>query len=144
MSTSGQWTHSICNSELKWNQPNPCTVFVLTAQTSLTIMLLKLLFGNSTWFVWYRLPTHTGLQTSLYSQSHTCVLLLVAWQLMHMAADLCAQAVDDLIQGLGAGGVHTDEELKLLFVHSRRTRLDVCQVHPLFLSFMETGHVFLY
>lgn len=47
---------------------------------------------------------------------------------MHVAADLCTQAVDDLIQGLGAGGVHADEELVLVFVHPRWTGLDVRQV----------------
>lgn len=35
---------------------------------------------------------------------------------MHVAADLCTQAVDDLVQGLGAGGVHVDEELILVVV----------------------------
>lgn len=47
---------------------------------------------------------------------------------MHVAADLGTQAVNDLIQGLRAGGVHADEELVLVFVHPRRTGLDVRQV----------------
>lgn len=57
---------------------------------------------------------------------------------MHVAADLCTQAVNDLIQGLGAGGVHTDEELVLVFVHPRRTGLDVRQVDALLLRATET------
>ena len=52
-----------------------------------------------------------------------------------MAADLCAEAVDDLIQGLGAGGVHADEELELVLVHPRRAGLDVRQVDALLLRF---------
>lgn len=67
------------------------------------------------------------------THSLTCVLLFVAWQLVHVAADLCTQAVDDLVQGLGAGGVHADEELKLVLVHAWRTRLDVRQVDALLL-----------
>lgn len=63
----------------------------------------------------------------------TCVLLFVAWQLVHVAADLCTQPVDDLVQGLGAGGVDADEELELVLVHARRTRLDVRQVDALVL-----------
>lgn len=51
-----------------------------------------------------------------------------------MAADLCAQAVDHLIQSLRAAGVHADEELVLLFVPLRRTGLDVCQVDALLLD----------
>lgn len=57
---------------------------------------------------------------------------------MHVAADLCTQAVNDLIQGLGAGGVHADEELVLVFVHLRRTGLDVRQVDALLLRATET------
>lgn len=52
---------------------------------------------------------------------------------MHVAADLCTQPVDDLVQGLGAGGVDADEELELVLVHARRTRLDVRQVDALVL-----------
>lgn len=51
-----------------------------------------------------------------------------------MAADLCAQAVNDLIQGLRAGGVYADEELILLIVHARWTGLDVCQVNAFLLQ----------
>lgn len=51
-----------------------------------------------------------------------------------MAADLCAQAVNDLIQGLRAGGVYVDEELILLIVHARWTGLDVCQVNAFLLK----------
>lgn len=47
---------------------------------------------------------------------------------MHVAADLCTQAVDDLVQSLGAGSVHVDEELILVCVCARRTRLDVGEV----------------
>lgn len=65
--------------------------------------------------------------------SLTCVLLFVAGQLVHVAADLCAQAVDHLIQSLRAAGVHADEELVLLYVPLRRTGLDVCQVDALLL-----------
>ncbi len=57
---------------------------------------------------------------------------------MHVAADLCTQAVDDLVQGLGAGGVHADEELVLVFVHPRRTGLNVRQVDALLLRFTDT------
>lgn len=57
---------------------------------------------------------------------------------MHVAADLCTQAVDDLVQGLGAGGVHADEELVLVLVHPRWTGLDVRQVDALLLWFTET------
>lgn len=56
---------------------------------------------------------------------------------MHVATDLCAQAVDNLIQGLGAGGVHADEELKLVFVRPRGTGLDVPQVDALVLWLTE-------
>lgn len=52
---------------------------------------------------------------------------------MHLAADLCAQAVDDLVQGLRAGGVHVDEELVLGLVCARRAGLDVGEVDALFL-----------
>lgn len=52
---------------------------------------------------------------------------------MHVAADLCTQAVDDLIQGLGAGGVHADEELILVFVNLRWPGFDVRQVDALLL-----------
>lgn len=58
----------------------------------------------------------------------TCVLLFVARQLVHMAADLCTQAVDDLVQSLGAGSVHVDEELIVVCVCARWTRLDVGEV----------------
>lgn len=51
-----------------------------------------------------------------------------------MAADLCAQAVNDLIQGPRAGGVYADEELILLIVHARWTGLDVCQVNAFLLQ----------
>jgi len=64
----------------------------------------------------------------------TRVLLLVARQLVHVAADLRAQAVDDVVQRLGAAGVHADEELKLVFVHPRRPGLDVRQVDALLLK----------
>lgn len=47
---------------------------------------------------------------------------------MHVSADLCTQAVDDLVQSLGAGSVHVDEELVLVWVCARRTRLDVGEV----------------
>lgn len=57
---------------------------------------------------------------------------------MHVAADLCAQAVDDLIQGLGATGVHTDEKLILVF-HTGWTGLNVRQVDALVLQFTETN-----
>lgn len=57
---------------------------------------------------------------------------------MHVAADFCAQAVDDLIQGLGAAGVHADEELVLVF-HPRRAGLNVRQVDALVLQFTETN-----
>ncbi len=73
-----------------------------------------------------------------YTHSLTCVLLFVTWQLMHVAADLCTQAVNDLIQGLGAGGVHADEELVLVLVHPRRTGLDVRQVDALLLRATKT------
>lgn len=53
---------------------------------------------------------------------------------MHLAADLCAQAVDDLVQGLRAGGVHVDEELVLGLVCARRAGLDVGEVDALFLK----------
>lgn len=58
---------------------------------------------------------------------------------MHVAADLCTQAVDDLVQGLGAGGVHVDEELILVVVLPRRTGLDVRQVDPLLLQQTDFG-----
>lgn len=67
------------------------------------------------------------------AHSLTCVLQFVACQLVHVAADLCAQAVNDLVQGLRAGGVHADEELVLVLVHPRRTGLDVRQVDALLL-----------
>lgn len=53
---------------------------------------------------------------------------------MHLATDLCAQAVDDLVQGLRAGGVHVDEELVLGLVCARRAGLDVGEVDALFLK----------
>lgn len=53
---------------------------------------------------------------------------------MHLTADLRAQAVDDLVQGLRAGGVHVDEELELGLVCARRTRLDVGEVDALVLK----------
>lgn len=53
---------------------------------------------------------------------------------MHVAADLCTQAVDDLVQRLRAGGVHVDEELVLVLVFARRTGLDVRQVDALLLE----------
>lgn len=53
---------------------------------------------------------------------------------MHVAADLGPQAVDDLVQNLGAAGVHADEELVLLVVHPRRPGLDVGQVDALVLQ----------
>lgn len=56
---------------------------------------------------------------------------------MHVTTDLRAQAVDDIIQGLGAVGVHTDEELVLLRVHPGRTGLDVGQVDSLLLHKQE-------
>lgn len=65
--------------------------------------------------------------------AQTCVLLFVAWQLVNLAAYLCAQAINDLIQGLRAGGVHVDEELVLRLVCARRTGLDVGEVDALFL-----------
>lgn len=52
---------------------------------------------------------------------------------MYLAADLCAQAVNDLIQGLRAGGVHVDEELVLRLVCARRAGLDVGEVDALVL-----------
>lgn len=64
----------------------------------------------------------------------TCVLLFVPGKLVHMAADLCAQAVDDLVQGLGAGRVHVDEELILVWVCARRARLDVGKVDAFLLQ----------
>lgn len=45
-----------------------------------------------------------------------------------MPTDVCTQAVNDLIQGLGAGRVHVDEELVLVWVCARRTGLDVGEV----------------
>lgn len=45
-----------------------------------------------------------------------------------MPADVCTQAVNDLIQGLGAGRVHVDEELVLVWVCARRTGLNVGEV----------------
>lgn len=54
-----------------------------------------------------------------------------------MAADLCAQAIDDLIQGLREGGVHADEELKLFLVVPRWTGLDVREVNALLLQVTE-------
>lgn len=53
---------------------------------------------------------------------------------MHVAADLCAQAVDDLVQGLGAGGVDVDEELILVWVCARWARLDVGKVDAFLLQ----------
>lgn len=53
---------------------------------------------------------------------------------MHVAADLCTQAVDDLVQRLRAGGVHVDEELVLVLVCARWTGLDVRQVDALLLG----------
>lgn len=53
---------------------------------------------------------------------------------MHVAADLCTQAIDDLVQRLRAGGVHVDEELVLVLVCARRTGLDVRQVDALLLQ----------
>lgn len=47
---------------------------------------------------------------------------------MHLAGDLCAQAVNNLIQDQREVGVHAYEELVLIFVHPGRTGLDVCQV----------------
>lgn len=64
----------------------------------------------------------------------TCVLLFVPGQLVHVAADLCTQAVDDLVQGLGAGRVHVDEELILVWVCARRARLDVGEVDSFLLQ----------
>lgn len=58
---------------------------------------------------------------------------------MNVATDLCTQAVDDLIQGLGAGGVHADEELVQAAVHPRRTGLDVRQVDALLLKESQTS-----
>lgn len=58
---------------------------------------------------------------------------------MHVAADVCAQAVDDVIQGLGAGLVHVDEELVLLWVCVRRARLDVGQVDAFVLQPPDTN-----
>lgn len=57
---------------------------------------------------------------------------------MHMSTDLCTQGVNDLVQGLGAGGVHTDEELIMVFINLRRTGFDVRQVDSLTLWFTET------
>lgn len=51
-----------------------------------------------------------------------------------MAADLCPKAVDDLVQGLGAGSVHIDEELVLVLVCARRTGLDVGEVDAFLLQ----------
>lgn len=62
----------------------------------------------------------------------TCVLLFVARKLVHVATDLCTQAVDDLVQSLGAARVHVDEEL-VLFVYLGRPGLDVRQVDALLL-----------
>lgn len=77
----------------------------------------------------------------IFSISLTCVLLFVARQLMDVATNLCTQAVDDLIQSLGAGGVHADEELVQAAVHPRRTRLDVRQVDALLLRFTKKQKV---
>lgn len=65
---------------------------------------------------------------------------------MHVATDLGAQAVDDLVQGIGVAGVHADEELKLLVVQSRRARLDVHQVDALLLlsQRQRRSHIGLY
>lgn len=58
---------------------------------------------------------------------------------MHMAADLGTQAIDDLVQGLGAGGVHVDEELVLFFVCPRWTGLDVGEVDAFLLQITTTN-----
>jgi hypothetical protein len=52
---------------------------------------------------------------------------------VHLAADLGLEAVDDEVERRGAAGVHVDEELVLLLVAPRRTRLDVGQVDALLL-----------
>lgn len=70
----------------------------------------------------------------MFSLSLTCVLLLVARQSMHMAADLLPQAVNDVIKSLRAAGLHADEELVLLSVHPGRTGLNVGQVDAIILS----------
>lgn len=53
---------------------------------------------------------------------------------MHVATDVCTQVVNDLIQGLGAGRVHVDEELILVLVCARRTGLDVGEIDTFFLE----------
>lgn len=62
---------------------------------------------------------------------------------MHVATDVRAQAVNDVIQGLGAGLVHVDEELVLLCVCARRTRLDVGQVDAFVLQSPDTNSDYL-
>ena len=52
---------------------------------------------------------------------------------MDLSADLGLESVDDEVQGLGAAGVHVDEELVLLLVAPRRAGLDVGQVDALLL-----------
>lgn len=57
---------------------------------------------------------------------------------MHIAADLGTQTIDDLVQGLGAGGVHVDEELVMVFVCSWWTGLDVGEVDAFLLQITNT------
>ena len=76
----------------------------------------------------------------LRDSSLTCVLQLAAGQLVDLSADLGLESVDDEVQGLGAAGVHVDEELVLLLVAPRRAGLDVGQVDALLLLVGRRGH----
>lgn len=62
---------------------------------------------------------------------------------MHVATDVCTQAVNDVIQGLGAGRVHVDEELVLVWVCVRRTGLDVGEVDTFVLQSPDTNSEYL-
>lgn len=53
---------------------------------------------------------------------------------MHVATDVLPQAVEDVVQGLGAGRVHVDEELVLVRVCARRAGLDVGEVNAFVLQ----------